>query len=367
MLYIEADKANKPIHLDGPLVHWHELRPALLRSITEPLSINRFIGADAAQRLTRLSGSFITHLPQALHAWCQHSRRVYHVDEQLSHLLSLMSLRDISWRDVSWPFESFALSLDVPIRDDHGVEYDCLLISRETNHVNNKEVIGVRMISRDFEKVYMPTRDQRDNMYRMLSRKRLDQLAKLAIKRGKYYERAGRIDGACFYIYDDNLDAPVSASLESLLDTSEQTYVDTFSGRSPRKSQPHWQEAAKLLVNFCLYVRSLPKGSAHTSGWQKTARSTLDPLAISSGADVCTVTSLYTFTPQELELFRSVASGARTLIEMRVHFREGHWRRTPGTGHDPLAPFDVLVRPTIVRLDRLPSGALPGGTEKSFH
>lgn len=58
-----------------------------------------------------------------------------------------------------------------------------------------------------------------------------------------------------------------------------------------------------------------------------------------------------------------ITDSQRSYHELCAHFRRGHWRRPPGQGDDPTASKTVWVRPTLVRRDRLPEGALPGGSE----
>ena len=70
---------------------------------------------------------------------------------------------------------------------------------------------------------------------------------------------------------------------------------------------------------------------------------------------------MYTLSLEE----RSVFSGGpgKGQGEATPHFRRGYWSRPPGKGHDPLAVKTVWHRPTLVRADLLPDGALPIGSK----
>jgi hypothetical protein len=77
------------------------------------------------------------------------------------------------------------------------------------------------------------------------------------------------------------------------------------------------------------------------------------------------VTSIYKFSPEEQAFLRRRATmSAREYHELQFHFREGHWRRPQGLGHDPFAEKTVHVRPTVVRPDKRVPGTLAGGAEK---
>lgn len=129
-----------------------------------------------------------------------------------------------------------------------------------------------------------------------------------------------------------------------------------------RKDASHFEIAARIVAGLCLYLTTLPTRTSHRSEWRPadSLAKRPDPRAITTGAEVCLVSSVYELTAQEREVIERV--GPRGYYELCCHFRRGTWRRKPGFGQDPTAPKVVHVRPTIVRKDRLPEGAVPGGS-----
>ena len=109
----------------------------------------------------------------------------------------------------------------------------------------------------------------------------------------------------------------------------------------------------------------LPVHSPHKSEWEPLSRKAQQDLSlVTREAEVCTISSCHKLTAKErAALGIDMKVGSVGGHEVRAHFRRGHWRRLPGYGDQPDAPKLVWVRPTLVRRDRLPRGALPGGAE----
>lgn len=349
--------------LEGPFVHWPKFRRYLLDTLNSTdFDFDRFLGNERTMSALKLSGSTIAHLPQALASWTRHSRRVFHVSEELQHLLLMTSLEGVTWEDVSWPFQSFAVTLESPIQDNHGNKYDCILVSRETNLISGEPVIGFRLFTTDFENYKPMTRDDKAKILKIIERKQWDKADRFINKRlpDKQDMMAG-----CFYISQEHLKLPVTAAISQVTDISEDRWLAEVFERETDHSNPHFDFGARLVVGLCLYLSSLPSGSPHVSAWKKVERKpSFDPHAVTNEAEVCSVTSVYKLTTEERAILQGGSGSARAYYEVRAHFRQGHWRRRPGTASDPDAPKVVMVRPTIVRRDRLTPGALPGGTEK---
>ena len=358
---------SSKVPLTGPVVHWQEFRHYLLEALKhDTFDHEHFIGDEQVTRITKLSGSFLAYLPQALASWTRSSRRVYHVSEELQHLLHVTSLDGVMWGDVSWPFASFAILLDAPILDQKGNKYDFILVSDEFDVENNRQKIGVRLFNADFGERKMMSRDERAKILQAASRKQWEKVQLFITKRSKADPDEKELECSVFYIEPEKnkLDL-VTSTIFDVTNVDEQRWLDSINGRTEHPNLSHWDVAARLVVGLCLYLKMLPTNSEHVSEWKKVERKmSLDPLAVSREAEVCTVTSIHKLTAEEREVIKGSLVSARAYHEMRAHFRQGHWRRKPGAGNDPAAPKVVMVRPTIVRRDRLAPGSLPGGTEQ---
>lgn len=360
------------IPLTGPVVHWREFRRYLLHALEhDSFDESRFVGNVGVQHLTRLSGSFLVYLPLAIWSWTRSSRRVYHLSEELQHLLHITSLDGVTWGDVSWPFASFGIMLDSPIPDNKGNRYDFILVSNEIDSEDNRRKIGIRLFNVEYDNWRFLPRDEQNKILLAADRKQWDKV-RLWIE--KVSERSqsvtsGEKEGIECSVFHIDPEQHASALITDtivadLVELSEQKWLDDTLGRQ-QANLSHWDVAARLVVGLCLYLKMLPQDSEHVSPWKKVERKmSLDPLAVTKEAEVCTITSIHKLTQEEHELISGSVVSARAYHELRAHFRQGHWRRKPGAGNDPTAPKVVMVRPTIVRRDRLQSGALPGGTEQ---
>jgi hypothetical protein len=356
------------VPLEGPVVNWSNLRQHLLHTVsgTSPYTLKDFLPTEALVPFVYASGSTLNYLPSALASW-NSSRRIYHLTEQLQHLLQLTSLKDVTWGEVPWPFESFAVTLEVPIVMDDGTVYDCILVSREKHDVTGRDMLGIRLFSQDLDRGFAYTRDEKEFWMRAERRKDWTRIKKMMAKQTRKSDRP--IKCSVFYLdVEKHTPVLIATPIAQVTDLTEQHGLDRLYGIPETIEAAQWDIAARLVVGLCLYLRSLgPKTSTYTSDWKGVVRAGLDIQAVTREAQVCEVSSIHVFSPEALVVLRTAGSRAAQLIALRAHFREGHWRRMPGFGQDPEAPRVVQVMPTIVRIDRLADGALPGGLAKVLH
>lgn len=365
--------------IDGPLVHAHEFRKYLLGLRHEKkkeviFDSERFFPSYEFQvAITGPFGSVSTFLA----SWTFHSRRVFHLTRELQVLLSATSLDGMKWSDIAWPFPAFAVTLEQPIMDHRGDKLDCIVVSQSFFRDNQRQqIISGDQPREGDEKAlsFLLLSRQLCNLGKLsatLKKKLEDAVSKKQWRRvtsliGLTPENGKEVKGSVFSFINTDLIANmmVTDSIRDLIIKTDQL-VDP---KTDLKTNPcqEWDEAARIVVGLCLYLQTLPVKSPHRSGW-KPARDGMfkpDPLAITSEAEVCTVSSVYTPTREEREIFGLEGEERRhAQYEVRTHFRRGHWRRPPGLGNDPNASKVIWVRPTLVRQDRLPQNALPGGTE----
>lgn len=366
--HLRARDEGRPILLDGALRHWRELRPTLLQlhgmtGIEERSQVmDSFLPPQSLIRrpgwLNRFSRLML--YPQQLAEWCWRSRRVYRIDSDLQSVLGATSLEGVSWKDITPPFDCFAIELDRPLihpqlpgEEFEFVMVDCLFGS-----------FGLSLFSNGYRK-YVP----------------LTPFAKSRLSGRHEARRTSMLLAnltALFQVVSVKLPSVVED--ERVLDTAERWEQDT---RAHCENDPELSflvraapveasvalisQLCRIVAGFCLYLKSLPPTSRHVSAFRTPNRSGRpDRKAITDGAQVCTVGSIYTLSEEERVLMGAKGSTAeRARYELSWHFREGHWRRAPGRGNDANAPRTVHVRPTIVRKDRRPEdGGLPAGAEK---
>ncbi len=79
------------------------------------------------------------YIPLELAAWTARSRRVFHLTDRVAGLIQDTSFTNVCWKDVQFPFESFAVTFETPIRYGEHWDFDCLLFTR----VKVQELSGI--------------------------------------------------------------------------------------------------------------------------------------------------------------------------------------------------------------------------------
>lgn len=337
---------------EGPLVHNYTLRKHLLALQNEPFNYSKYVGPKVIQDELEKYGNFLQWLPCSLAAWTRSSRRIFRVSADLAYLLMATSLKDIAWTDIPLPFDSFGISLEVPIIDKRGNKVDFILLSRETGYVAAEEVLSLRGLSPDYANVKSIGIQTRLRISEAIRKKRWGRPMEL-IAEALFPQRNSFSMVA--YVNDLGLISDQHPGVE--FKDGEETSTE------PMEEHVEFDMMLRLVIGLCFYLKTLPPGSSHASDWVKGKNPTKDKTVVTNDAEICTVTSVYALKPEERTVLDEVVrSGKHTTTELRVHFRRGHWRRMPGCGDNPDAPRIVHVRPCIVRKDRLPPGAAPSGT-----
>lgn len=359
VLALTALKKPLPYPLDGALRHWQDFRRDLLAAGPDgDFAIEKYV--TPAEHMLKAVGANLVSLPIELASWTAQSRRIFRPSEELQALLNATSLDGVRWSDVPWPFGAFAVTLEVPLKGETGIDYDCILVhglSALDGDGVEKSVIQFRLFSSAFEGAAID-RFTREGVTKALT---LKQWPKLDRRMKEAEDRLRRAKTSVFSLVEDKVgDAPVTDAVHELL--------FKIHGRTCGcgGTHPEWDQAVRLVVGLCLYLSTLPSNSPHRSPWQRPKKSAnAHPKAIVNEAEVCTISSAHRLTAEEREAFISDGQHVGTR-ELSAHWRRGHWRRPPGKGNDPTAPKVVHVRPTLVRRDKLGPGTLTGGSETSM-
>ncbi len=348
---------NRIFPYAGPLRHWRELR-------THLREIGRHQSALDANRFTTVTSTLAEGLsclfqyPLFLRDWTVSSRRSFHLDEEAQALISAMSFKGMTWSDLLFPFDSFAITLDVPIQTPLDA-YDTILFTKNfipsalyQGDANSGLSIG--LLSTKLETYRRITPLEKDQLWR--SGRKGSKSTRDAVLR--YLDRFPE-PGPFFTASIDQSYVEDKLANEPLVSSSKLSSFSAQSAEDKQIAAPAANIAFRIIAGLCLYLTSLPPKSPHRSEWTTPpSRGKLDPNAITRDADVCLIKSVFQLTAEERAIFLSSATGR----EQCAHFRRGHYRRRPGEGWDPEAPKIVPVRPTLIREDRLGPGELPGGS-----
>ncbi|MFA6429490.1 MAG: hypothetical protein WCV84_03245 [Patescibacteria group bacterium] len=346
--------------LEGANIHWQDLRRHLreIAVANKPLDHLRF--ATASQYVLNNYGS-TCQFPIYLRDWMASSKRVFHLDEELQALLAGLSFGKMRVADVLFPFDSFLVTLEVPLMMDLG-RYDAILISRikpppdaAVSKLPVEHGLSMALLSTSLGG-YMPLAKYDKDLLRNVCRKNSPSAHNHLLA----YE--DRIPDPGPFV---STLIPKSVMKRALANEPipELAEAQTVTGKIEPDFSIHFRmavnNALRYVLGLCLYLTSLPAKSPHRSDWEKPLfPGKPDPRAISNDALICHVTSRFTLSAEvKAQLLSSLHGSGR---EVCVHPRNSHFRRRPGFGHDPDAPKVVIVGPTLVRKDRLRPGEMPG-------
>lgn len=367
-----TSSAQSP-NFDGPLGNFYKFRN-YLKSLSDMTDIRkfdrtRFLGDGSRNPglafFVKKTNYSLHTFPVALASWTISSRRIFHIAADLQVLLNSTSLDGVLWRDVSIPFKSFAVSLEIPIIDHRGAKYDCILFGEEPRYGkgwDNPPYTGVRLFHAKFGgggRHFSP--DCRNDIMHAMQNGRWEHAQKTLEYASNETNPFFPIRLCTFFLDDKARDFPVTTHATDL---SVDDRPKEFQHRALPEESIHFDAALRIVVGLCLYLQTLPPKSSARSDWKKYDRQGKkpDPKAITNDAQICMVSCLHKLTAEEREITGdNKLMRKKSLYELCAHFRRGHWRRPPGQGHIPDAPRIVWVRPTLVRRDRLVEGQLPGG------
>lgn len=347
----------------GPFAHSEGFRKFLLNSVHERSSFDyeKYVGPSRVEELLGAK----SYLPVVLWAWTQTSRRVYRVSRELQLLLGVTSLNDVTWGELHFPFASFAIALEDPLSDEvSGETYDLLLVST----INKKTEEDSWT---DLDLTLFPAKLGSYTASTLLERKKVNTV---------WIEKQWRVMERWINSFPERFHDQGVLNINISLRRNEKTSIlDKRWGYSCDDSNwdeglhqgnllTLWTKVSRIVAGLVLYFKSLPpnhnyiKEEHRGAAEQRERLRSPDKSCITDIAQVCTVSSIFELSREERTILESCRTGAGG-YEVRAHFRCGYWRRPPGLGTDPTAQKTVWVRPTLVRRDRVPNGAVPGGAE----
>ncbi len=295
-------------------------------------------------------------VPFSVLAWNSQSRRIYSLSRDLQTLLEATSLKNIRWKDVFFPFNSFVIELDEPLKSSVGTEFDCIMFSRldELLHINNgKQLWEIRLLCKEI------------GTCRQIKKRDAQKLFEFCQKEEKYGEEIKKMRKR--YFSDIHVKMPVVYGMTD--PASDQPVVEILATlKNIRKgvSEYAMDAAFHILVNFCIYVQNFPKSTSsfrftpQQNGKKKKKRKKRKktPLFINQMTEIFTVTCEFKETGKELAAIKR--DKAHTGPGKCVHWRKAHWRRKPGYGDVPFESAPKIRIPAVlVNAHKLPENALP--------
>jgi hypothetical protein len=356
-------RATLPEAVVGAIKNWRRFRETVL-DLSQPFPLGDFQMPQILFRDYFLTFMGYNALPEFVSGWSRSSRRVYSLTLDMQRMLELTAIGHVTWDDLNPPFPYFIVSLPIPILNTQGGalvpnKIDTLLVSLN----KERRRIEIFPLGEELESFKLLTPELRRRTGVLVKG---GNLAKLQhhfdqLRKGNY----------CFI--------PPNAFIEHSCGSQFPIFPDNFNNETINvkawnekgtivmkdEQLEWWRPIFRIVLGLCLH---LDLGHESDRAKSKTfvlrEHFTHDEKAVTDGADICSVQLEHELSEDERSihtLFREKGvTGA--MKEIGSHFRGGYWRRPPGYGSDPTATKSVRVRWTIVNQRRLPSGALPAGT-----
>lgn len=349
--------------LEGPIANSATFRDYLLKEKGKIFDFNRFIGGPEVQKYLGDIGD----LPMGLFIWTNSSRRVFHLSSEIQTLFSATSLEGINWKDVTWPFDSFVLTLDDPISDKEGNLYDCILVSKVSECIpelkmSGSEIYQIYAFHTMLSNFKSYSFIDRENLVKYLKKEAWDKVSKFADN--KYQGISPRGETRHGYInFTLAGDEPVSNFFSKEIELNPKLKEKSISGDPYVTDYSVGDKAAHLIVSLCLYLSTLSSQEIRPTKWMAVPRDkTFDQKAIAKRSQVFVITSKHKLTKQDEEVIAEIKKSRSSQLKC-THWRRGHWRKRPGEGINPDAPRIVHVRPCLINPGRLPEGSIPSGSK----
>lgn len=349
-----AKKVRTQAHFPetGPVLNYGSFRQFLLslHSRTPDMELDDF----SLPRDHPDAGMWLDELPEALAHWCYQSRRIYTLSQELMLLLESTSLENVTLDDIEVPFPCYAVALPHGMSDSRGRQFRFCVLSIFEND-DERRFLKLWIFSEDHER-FEPsyTKRERNELFKKLRRGKIDYLTRFFQRESERKEPKGLT-----LTMPLEEDAPIAG------------YCQTMRERYEIPAERHFTETEdqladhmlRIALGLSLYLQSKPGQEPSACSTRPVERADYGPAAVTDAGDVCHVQNTITLSA-ETRAFLDHRRGSHG--SPQCHFREGHWRRPPGTAHDPQQPKTVWVCPTIVRADRLDNEELPAGASSKL-
>lgn len=315
---------------------------------------------------TFTSLEFYNTFPQELFMWNRLSRRAFQIPHSLEAMLACATFPEMKWSDVLWPFESFFIGLEKPLKVlHHGnfiEEFDSFMITRLHNGTEKNFSLAIRWFQ-------SPPRERMRLGMTMKETKRFRKSIRDGdIRRATdICQKAGRrmhrlqptMYGSQRALLDVNFEEDslrleprdLCAAKEEPWDTLPKSLHSFFECLSV---------TLKIAVGWMLYLETLSQDTVEWKSGQTARPRVMSggvPSIITEPDKICTVVGKGRIDPSEVtsETSRRCSKGF-----VRPHWRRAHYRRPAGSSPD--APKSQRVPPVLVRADLVPLYGIVGGT-----
>ena len=359
--------------LSGAVINRERMRERII-SPTDIEPQEFYIPPIASQAEFGNKGTAFERLPEMLQQWCRSGRRAYSPTPDLQKFLEIASVGEMHWKDILFPFPSFAIKLPIPIMLREGPKgelIDTVLVSTKDN------MLSIMAIGADTErsKVFAPSFT--NEVDRLVKQRKWNKVRRAmnTIKTKDLYSPSV----ICFWMPLE-WESPINDIAHediAVIPCGQIQAGEVAANMMTDKTAPLIKDKGtipddalllvRIVVGLCLHLdmlRTRPDPNM-TPTWTPSGSKVVEWVSVGDSTELCELHTSHELSPLEKEahiVIRRVGL-SEALKVLAIHGRSAHWRRPPRKGSDPTCPKSVYVRWTLVGAKNLDTGTMPVGTE----
>jgi len=297
-------------------------------------------------------------------SWNRHSRRVFHLSSDMQMLLDATSLKNIKWEHIRFPFDTFVVGLDTPLKDDTGKLYDAFLFSRTDELLDDPTIVP------QWELKLLP---QTLSTAKRLKETDVKKILRYINGNDSEFKHGLNYGVKKYFKPENDIQMLLVEKIEpsSLHGENVTDFLDRLNDSENILKNHPLDSAFHILINLCLYLENFP--SSITKAPVKKSRDTKKKRKQNKGfpksfvddsENLFTVLCQFKIKKEEVKKLANFVRISKNSHEKRAHWRRAHWRRKPNCGHISFehAPKDWIPM-KFVNAHKLPTGTLPLATE----
>lgn len=361
----------------------HRLIPTIMDQSVESISMDDWNPAPECINETILNpinflGDEYAHFPLELFEWNRKSRRVFHLPHTLVAALSAATFGDVTWSEMTLPYNSFIITLERPFQvcsyGEVMEKYDTILVSKLPIQMDGRSALSIRLVQAPKNPGVRLglTQSQLNRYLTLLKRKRWDKAASLCedilLNMFNEYPTAPGSCGFLVFLYEDG-----TTLIQEDLDTayvmaasSENNYENAqpFSEAEISSVKKHKLEisqvALRIVIGWSLYLENLSPERVTPIPNTRSAKR----LGGGNSGIITNPTEVFHIAAKSRMANRSGTHHRHSVEEggfVRPHWRRAHKKRPAGSPSDALKT--IKMPRTLVREDLVPLFGIIGGTE----
>lgn len=296
--------------------------------------------------------------PVFFYEWCRTSRRVFRLSDSMRELFDQTDTADLYCDEVPYPFSSFVMELETPIRA-HGRSARTFVVLAPDQVIDTGSVLIPKTVH--IFALFEDALERRLDVKELEKAVRKKKVSKVTeISRAFRAPPSGTTHHMAWLSTGWNSSAGSDAKTLREDEFPFKRVTDRWIVKVP-VATAIGRVGLRLAMQLSIYLAGLDHHRLHeTMPTHPYDISFVDRRATTSFGQLFEINGDHLIRQDvgEEEAAKLLRPGA----VKRAHWRRGYYRRRGGAGNDPMAPKCIWVRPTLVNAYRLPRGSVPAGS-----